>query len=347
MAFVDGQSLQTKILAWIRGADGVFASFGEAALELFRFQFERNPAYRRYAEALGKAPETVMTWQQIPAVPTDAFKLPAHPLRCFPAERVARTFFTSGTTREVRGRHEFESLEFYEAAILSGWRELGLPDIGRACFISQSPADAPDSSLVHMFRTLAGRAGGPWLIRADGEFDLAPLDAAVASGEPVAVFSTALALLRLMDAAPPMLLPTGSWVFETGGYKGLSITLDPENFRGRVGEFFAIDPSRILNEYSMTELSSQFYKWPGEKVHRGPRWTRVRVVDPETGRPAEEGQAGYLEVVDLANVGSVLAIRTQDLAIATGDSEFLLLGRDPGAIPRGCSRSADDLLRNR
>jgi hypothetical protein len=132
-----------------------------------------------------------------------------------------------------------------------------------------------------------------------------------------------------------------------GGYKGLTETLEPDAFRAKLAGFFGIPDSRILNEYSMTELSSQFYRWSDETSHRGPCWTRIRVIDPETGKASEDGKPGYLEIVDLANLGSVAAIRTQDLAIATGDSEFILLGRDPGALPRGCSRSADDLLRRK
>jgi hypothetical protein len=97
----------------------------------------------------------------------------------------------------------------------------------------------------------------------------------------------------------------------------------------------------------MTELSSQFYRWADEEAHRGPFWARARVIDPERGRLAAAGAVGYLEIVDLANLGSVAAIRTQDLAIARGDSEFVLLGRDPAALPRGCSRATDDLLTRR
>jgi hypothetical protein len=197
---------------------------------------------------------------------------------------------------------------------------------------------------VHMFEVLRKSTGveGRWMIDAGGEIDSTGL-----AGEkrPVQLFSTAIGLLRWMESAQPVKLPAGSWVFETGGYKGLTETLEPEIFRERLGEFLSIPATRILNEYSMTELSSQFYRWPDEAAHRGPFWMRIRVIDPETGAPARDGEAGYLEIVDLANLGSVAAIRTQDLAIATGDSEFILLGRDPGALPRGCSRSADDLLK--
>jgi hypothetical protein len=47
----------------------------------------------------------------------------------------------------------------------------------------------------------------------------------------------------------------------------------------------------------------------------------------------------------LANLWSVLAVQTQDLAVAIGDNGFLLLGRDPTAIARGCSRAIDAVIR--
>jgi len=50
-----------------------------------------------------------------------------------------------------------------------------------------------------------------------------------------------------------------------------------------------------------------------------------------------------LLIYDAANVGSVVGIRTQDLAIRRGGA-FELLGRDPAVLPRGCSRAADEWL---
>jgi hypothetical protein len=69
------------------------------------------------------------------------------------------------------------------------------------------------------------------------------------------------------------------------------------------------------------------------------------VIDPETGNEVATGKAGVLRLFDLANVGSVLAIQTADLAVRRA-SGFELIGRDPAAIPRGCSRRADELLRD-
>lgn len=324
---------------------GSFSSFDEAACTVFRHQFERNAAYRAYARALGRTPASVQTWQQVPAVPTDAFKLPDFPLACFPPRESVKVFRTSGTTREIRGEHWFRDLSLYETSILEGWRHADLPVPANPWFLSQSPRDAPDSSLVHMFSTLqlhhVPDATDRWMIDADGKIETSDL---AAQTEPVALFATAIALLRCIESGNAVPLPKGSWIFETGGYKGLKVTLDPAAFKNLVSQSFSVPVDRLLNEYGMTELSSPFYAWSGESHHHGSPWTRIRVIDPETGKAAETGQPGYLEILDLANLDSVAAIRTQDLAIARDDSAFTLLGRDPGALPRGCSRRSDDLL---
>jgi hypothetical protein len=71
---------------------------------------------------------------------------------------------------------------------------------------------------------------------------------------------------------------------------------------------------------------------------------KIRVLDPETDRDVQVGEMGYLVIYDLANSDSVCAIRTQDLAIYHDEYSFTLIGRDPSALPRGCSRSIDDTL---
>ena len=53
---------------------------------------------------------------------------------------------------------------------------------------------------------------------------------------------------------------------------------------------------------------------------------------------------GLLRVVDLANLGSVIALQTEDRAVATPEGPFRLLGRAEGSEPRGCSLDAEALL---
>ena len=131
---------------------------------------------------------------------------------------------------------------------------------------------------------------------------------------------------------------------ETGGYKGSGRDVPKAELYGMFGKHFDIAPGRVLNEYGMTELSSQFYTRGLGGVHEGGPWVRALVIDPETGREVAVGGMGVLRIFDLANLASVLAVETQDLAVRR-ERGFELLGRDPGALPRGCSRAADERMR--
>jgi hypothetical protein len=56
-----------------------------------------------------------------------------------------------------------------------------------------------------------------------------------------------------------------------------------------------------------------------------------------------QGEIGIARIEDLANVDSVFAVLAQDRVrrVAAG---FELLGRAPGAPPRGCSIAIDEML---
>jgi hypothetical protein len=329
-------NLKQKLLAWMRGESS--GDFSLLALEVFKHQFHHNTVYRNFCEAKGATPETVHHWREIPAVPTDVFKLPENNLRCFSREEVTGYFLTSGTTREVKGRHEYRDLDLYKASVLGAWRDLALPEMNRPCFFSQRVEHAQHSSLVRMFGFLDDE--GQWLIDHHGEINIASFQ----PKQAMAIMGTSLALLKVCELTRPFQLPEGSWIFETGGGKGLRKNFTAEHVRQQLAQHFGVAEARILNEYSMTELFSQFYKWGDEQTHKGLPWVGIRVVDVFSGKPAKTGEPGYLEIIDLANLDSVSAIRTQDLAIAVGEREFILLGRDASATPRGCSRGSEHLL---
>ena len=137
---------------------------------------------------------------------------------------------------------------------------------------------------------------------------------------------------------------------ETGGYKGTRHQLSKSELYQRFETKLGLPSDCIVNEYSMTELSSQFYSSGLNQPHKGPSWTRIRVIDPVTNTDAKPGELGHLVLYDLANLHSVMAIRTQDLAtqdqtnLEVSAPCFNLIGRDPTALPRGCSRSSDETL---
>lgn len=316
-------------------------SFSDLALRLFRHQFGANAPYRAYCEVLGRTPGEVTRWQEIPAVPTDAFKA-GLPVCSFPPAEAERVFLTSGTTADTRGRHYLRDLEFYRASVRGGWAHAQLPALDNAWFLAPHPSTTPESSLGCMFGLLCPDApAARWLVSPDGAVDLTALQRAAADETPVLLFSTALALLRVHRALP---LPPGSRIFQTGGYKGLGTAIDPGEIYRHIETVFGVAPDEVINEYGMTELSSQAYATGLGGPHRCPPWLRAQTIDPATSEPLAPGQSGYLVFYDLANYHSVLAIRTQDFGRVIDSASFTLEGRDPGAVPRGCSRGSQSLM---
>ena len=106
--------------------------------------------------------------------------------------------------------------------------------------------------------------------------------------------------------------------------------------RDRLG----VDDSFIISEYGMSELSSQAYdRKAGQKEPRlfqFPPWSRVEMISAETGQSVTHGAPGLIRIYDLANVGSVMALQTEDLGIQQPNG-FELMGRAALAEARGCS----------
>jgi hypothetical protein len=75
-----------------------------------------------------------------------------------------------------------------------------------------------------------------------------------------------------------------------------------------------------------------------------PRWVRATPVHPETLLPVANGQEGLLRVDDAANIDSVAAILTSDVAVRVGEG-VALRGRATGAGLRGCSLSDEEAMK--
>ena len=335
--------LESRILSLLKSDALSESDFNSCALEAYRFQRERNRPYDNYCKHLS-APMDLEHWKQIPAVPQAAFK--QFPLRSFPESETVKTFRTSGTTGEGFGSHHFRSLQLYDEAILRGWDFAGLPVLPQIILVPP-PAESPHSSLSHMMDVLEARAlNGEqhFCVTNAGDAGLhASFTAALRPGRPVLVMGTALAFLHLFEngGLPP--LPAGSFALETGGYKGSERSLAKAELYALFTKHFGLPPGSVINEYGMTELSSQFYTRSLGNPHQGPPWLRALVIDPETDAEAVVGGTGILRIFDLANLGSVIAIQTRDFAIRRTEG-FELIGRDPAALQRGCSRSADEMF---
>ena len=156
--------------------------------------------------------------------------------------------------------------------------------------------------------------------------------------------------MHLLDALRErglrFVLPAGSRILDTGGYKGQARDLPLQAFYDALAETFGVPRSECINMYGMTELSSQFYDAGNHSlpsVKRAPHWVRSRVLDPLSGRELPGGERGLLAHCDLANVNSAIAILTEDVGVAVDDG-FLLLGRAEGAEATGCSLAVQAFL---
>jgi hypothetical protein len=205
---------------------------------------------------------------------------------------------------------------------------------------------------------VAPQSSDPELVRIDVEALTEWADDARRNDAPALVLGASFAFVHLLDGlggSRALRLPPGSRAMQTGGFKGRSRTVAPDELRARVAEALGTPDSHVISEYGMTELSSQGwepslahalgrYEGPVENHHHAlPPWMRVDAVHPERFTPLPLGEEGLGRVIDLANIDSALVVQTADRVVVT-EAGVRVLGRDPAAVERGCSLGMDELL---
>jgi len=326
------------------------AKFDELARILFARQFECVPAFRRLCAAHGVSPENLGSWKDIPAMPQQVFKL--EKLYARGLKKPAAIYETSGTTTGQPGRQFLASTDIYRAVALANAARPSFDGLAHLHFLVPSPQDAPHSSLSAMFGFWAEEFGERrtafWVNHNAIHFVAlrAVLETQCRQAVPIGISGTAFSFVHAIDAwaeLPPLELPPGSWLLETGGFKGRSREVSKPELYAQLARTFSVPDADIYNEYGMSELSSQAYARGTKGLHETPPWARVLVVDPATGREVRVGQKGLARWIDLANTDSVMALQTLDLAERTDTKSLRLIGRMARTEPRGCSLSAEDL----
>ncbi|MEJ2482453.1 MAG: hypothetical protein P8049_04885 [Gemmatimonadota bacterium] len=371
------ERLLSEFESW-RGECWSDEKFEALALEIFALQFAACSPYRSYCAARGASPETVADWRRIPPVPAEAFRHVE--FRTNSTGRELR-FRTSGTTggSAARGIHIVPEPALYRASLRGAFRQLVLRPRGEGyedsrhetstagvpLLVSLVPRFDPDdgSSLAWMLDDLIdtfGRPGSRSVASARG-IDWSALfslcdavagrnEAPDLAGTPVILLGTTLSFDAFRDriarADRSWQLPPGSILMDTGGVKGRD-GLDRDDTMRELLPRLGIEPSRLVNEFGMTELLSQRYGWgTGLPKLVGPPWLRTRVLDPVNLEPRPAGSEGILCHYDLANAGSAIGVLTEDRGVDEPGG-IRLLGRTPGSPPRGCSLATAELLRAR
>lgn len=370
MSFLDLSEALLEVMA--RGVEEPLPdeAFNGLALRVFEYQCRTNPAYAAFVARRGVEPEILEDWHGVPFLPAQAFKSEA--LVTGEQAEAQRIFRTSGTTggSERRGEHHVLDLALYRSSLVPNFlTHVSLGDEPRPVLsLLPSPHAAPDSSLSFMVGEITDRLGtsdSGFFVDADGGIDATGfrrrVETATARGQAVLLLGTAFSFVRFLESAEKdrwkLEVSPGSALMETGGYKGRSTTLARDEFYQSLQDVFGLPQDRMVNEYGMTELLSQFYEPVltdlslgkaalDQRFHVGPPWVRSLVLDPLSLKPLPEGETGILAHLDLANLGSVAPVLTEDLGVALGKG-FRLLGRNPGSEPRGCSLAMEDFLASR
>lgn len=357
-------NLKTRLLE--RFGKGVEApmsddQFNAMALEVFAYQCDGNPVYASYSERHGVTPDTVERWEQIPAVPTRAFKTLR--FNAHPEQALEREFKTSGTTqgRAVRGTHPVADLDLYRASLLPNFAAHLLPGWDPSVrmpmvVLALSPEELPESSLSYMLGAVGEELTDSlgYFVTEEAGIEVERLEAVLGewmSGSmPLLVAGTAFSFVHWLDSLAKrkkkLDLPEGSRIMETGGFKGRSRAVERNELYRALTERLSVPEDHIVNEYGMTELLSQYYEpvlLGRPRMHVGPPWLRTRIVDPATLAPLPDGEPGLIEHFDLANLNSVSAVLTEDVGVLTPEG-LELHGRAGRAEPRGCSIAMDALL---
>jgi len=306
--------------------------FETLSLEVFKYQFEKNPVYRNFCKLLNKNIATVKAVTDIPFLPIEFFKSK----KLISGNRPPQiTFTSSGTTGSVTSKHYVSDLRLYEKSFLEAFQKFyGDPEDYTFLALLPSYLERTGSSLIYMVDALIKHSedkdSGFYLNNLEELSEkLTELDQ---SGKKVFLIGVSFALLDLVEKEHFNLKNT--IVMETGGMKGRRKEMIREELHSELKKGFGVN--KIHSEYGMTELLSQAYS-NGEGVFDCPPWMKILIRDPEdaiTFLPA--GKIGGINVLDLANINSCSFIATQDLG-RKKNNEIEILGRFDNSDVRGCN----------
>lgn len=339
--------MREKILEIINKESIDDKEFNEFAIEIFEYEYKKNEFYRIFCDKKGKNPKNVKNFYEIPPCPQRAFKY--YPLY---TENIKPRyiFFSSGTTEGIKSKRYIFYPEIYNEVIYKNFKKFLLPDLEKIKIFVFFPdfEELKNSSLSYMFKKIFekfGKKGSEYFYK-NGKYLFDEFLKKIKKiDEPVALLGTSISFYYLINYLKEkklkIKLSENSRILDTGGFKGLKITINQKKLYKSYSEFLGIEENFIVNEYGMCELISHYYDvnlknyFDREKILRyknGPFWVRWRIVDPES---FEEKKEGVLIHYDLANFDSCIGVMTEDKGKKFKDG-FILKGRIENSL-RGCS----------
>lgn len=322
----------------MQNIDSIFAiqnanQFKKIALEVFRFQAENNLVYKQFISHLNVDINAITKVEEIPFLPISFFK--SHEVLST-KNAIQKTFFSSGTTAQVRSKHHVTDISVYEKSFRKGFQQF-YGNIEEYTVLALLPnyLENESSSLVYMVDDLIKKSKNP----ESGFFldnlpklakKLSELDQ---KGQKIILIGVTYALLDLVEMQKFHLKNT--IIIETGGMKGRRKEIIREELHSILKNGFGV--KNIHSEYGMTELLSQAYL-QDNGIFKTPPWMKILIRDTEDAlQLLPNNKTGGINVIDLANINSCSFIATQDLGKKFNDTGFTVLGRFDHSDIRGCN----------
>lgn len=319
--------------------------FEKKALEIFRFQVEKNPVYKMYTEQLDIIPKHVKRVDQIPFLPIEFFKTQKIKTEGAGQGTKPHVFLSSGTSGMERSKHYVSDIKLYEESFRNCFK-LFYGDVKKYHILAFLPSyyENKNSSLLYMVNDLmkgSGKKESRFYKASEQDVLLKIANKLLSEKKKVILFGVSYALLDLTPTAGLSPLSRGRGVrgevavIETGGMKGRHEEITREELHKTLCEKFGV--KKIHSEYGMTELLSQAYS-KGDGIFTCPPWMKVLVRDPNDPfslLPA--GKSGAINIIDLANINSCSFIATQDVGRVHKKGTFEVLGRMDNSDLRGCN----------
>ena len=309
--------------------------FENLALQLFEFQSQSNPIYRKYLEARNVSTQSVKSIDQIPFLPIRFFK--DHQVLSGDKANYSEYFSSSGTTGMITSRHYVWSEDWYldhaqqifesNYGSLEGFHVLAL-----------LPAylERKGSSLVsmanHFIKESKSAHSGFYLYNQDELLE--KMEMLAADGKQILLLGVTFALLDLAESGKSFSPPENLMVMETGGMKGRRKEMIREEVHDILKPFFGV--KEIHSEYGMTELMSQAYS-KGQGKYTLPDSMHVILRDVNDPLSLSQRSQGGINVIDLANFHSCAFLETQDLGRFDENGMLEVLGRFDNSEIRGCN----------
>lgn len=322
--------------------------FNELSLREFELQYNTIEPYRDYCIRRKVSPETVTHWEEIPAVPSLAFKKLL--LASFPVEKAEQMCLTSGTTDHPnRGRiyRDKGGVKLINEANGLLTKSYLFPDVEqiKILLMVPSPKMVPGMGMsmgLEQVRLKFGTPDSAYLLSPIGldiKTLLRSLKQSEDSGIPIALIGATSGFVYFFNACEKenirFKLPKGSRICDAGGYMGQFGECLKEEYFKKCYKIMGVDENFCVNVLGKAECSTHYFDnvlknyLSGVKKGRhkeSPPWTRTMVIDRNEFKRLPKGELGLLRHYDLTNRAMVFAVQTDGLGFETEDG-FEIIGR--------------------